>query len=63
MASFLGKQFIDIIEWNELRTPAVGILVPAATAVADAEETKTCIECGKSIPVRAKFCAQCGKPQ
>jgi membrane protease subunit (stomatin/prohibitin family) len=48
---------------SSLRTPVVGTLVPAATAVANAEETKFCIECGKSIPVRAKFCAACGKLQ
>jgi membrane protease subunit (stomatin/prohibitin family) len=43
--------------------PVVGTLVPTATAVANAEETKFCIECGKSIPARAKFCAVCGRPQ
>jgi hypothetical protein len=59
----IAKQYIDVIEWNALRQPAVGILVPNATAVANAEETRFCIECSKSIPARAKFCAACGKPQ
>jgi membrane protease subunit (stomatin/prohibitin family) len=40
---------------------------PAATApegpAAPAGETKFCLECGKSIPKRAKFCPECGGPQ
>jgi membrane protease subunit (stomatin/prohibitin family) len=46
---------------------AAGSVAPAvtATAVAPASsaDTKFCIECGQSIPQRAKFCAECGKPQ
>ncbi|MGD0669711.1 MAG: SPFH domain-containing protein [Bryobacteraceae bacterium] len=35
---------------------------PAASA-ATAAESKFCIECGQSMPTRAKFCPKCGKPQ
>jgi membrane protease subunit (stomatin/prohibitin family) len=35
---------------------------PASTAPATTD-TKFCIDCGQAIPARAKFCAECGKPQ
>ena len=35
---------------------------PPATDTA-AGATKFCIECGHAVPIRAKFCADCGKPQ
>jgi membrane protease subunit (stomatin/prohibitin family) len=35
----------------------------AATATADVSATKFCIACGHSIPGRAVFCPDCGKPQ
>ncbi|MGA2726397.1 MAG: SPFH domain-containing protein [Terracidiphilus sp.] len=34
-----------------------------STDVASAAGTRFCIECGKSIPGRAKFCPECGKAQ
>ncbi|MGD0732724.1 MAG: SPFH domain-containing protein [Terracidiphilus sp.] len=34
---------------------------PAATPAGGA--TKFCIDCGQSIPLTAKFCSKCGKPQ
>ncbi len=34
-----------------------------AAAPAPAAETKFCVECGKSIPKRAKFCPECGGAQ
>ena len=46
-----------------LRPPVVGTLVPTATAVASAEGTKFCIDCGKTIPLRARSCAECGRLQ
>ena len=42
-------------------TPADAASAPPAPATAEA--TKFCIACGKSIPQRAKFCAECGQPQ
>lgn len=36
---------------------------PAAPAGAPTAETKFCVECGKSIPRKAKFCPECGTPQ
>ena len=48
---------------SNLRAPVVGITVPSASPVATEEGTKFCIECGKSIPTRARFCAACGKAQ
>jgi membrane protease subunit (stomatin/prohibitin family) len=36
---------------------------PASAADTAAGATKFCIECGHAIPIRAKFCADCGKPQ
>lgn len=36
---------------------------PAAPPPAPAAETKFCVECGKSIPKRAKFCPECGGAQ
>jgi membrane protease subunit (stomatin/prohibitin family) len=35
----------------------------AAPAAAPAPDTKFCIACGTQISARAKFCAECGKPQ
>ena len=35
----------------------------AATTVAAAAGTKFCVDCGKSIPDRAKYCPECGKAQ
>ena len=36
---------------------------PATAPPAPAAETKFCVECGKSIPKRAKFCPECGGAQ
>jgi len=46
----------------QVATPvaAPAVAAPSASAAAD---TKFCIDCGKAIPVRAKFCAECGHPQ
>lgn len=38
--------------------PAAPVAAPAPAA-----ETKFCVECGKSIPRRAKFCPECGGAQ
>ncbi|MGA7110514.1 MAG: SPFH domain-containing protein [Terracidiphilus sp.] len=35
----------------------------AATTVSAAAGTKFCVDCGKSIPDRAKYCPECGKAQ
>ncbi len=43
--------------------PSAVFAPPATPAIATADGTKFCIDCGKSIPARAKFCAECGKPQ
>jgi membrane protease subunit (stomatin/prohibitin family) len=44
---------------------AAPVLLNASVASEDTEVegTKFCIECGQSIPQRAKFCAGCGRPQ
>ena len=48
----------------QAKTPATAPApAVAAPAPASAAGTKFCIECGKSIPDRAKFCPECGKPQ
>ncbi len=47
----------------KFRTPVVGTMIPAATAVATAPSSKFCRDCGQSIPARGKFCAECGMPQ
>ncbi|MFZ0746218.1 MAG: SPFH domain-containing protein [Terracidiphilus sp.] len=39
------------------KSPADAVASSAATG------TRFCIECGKTIPERAKFCPECGKPQ
>jgi membrane protease subunit (stomatin/prohibitin family) len=43
----------------------MGAMKAAAEAPAPAAgaESKFCIECGQSMPSRAKFCPKCGKPQ
>jgi membrane protease subunit (stomatin/prohibitin family) len=49
-----------------LKPQAVAPVAAAASAQpapAAAEATKFCIACGKQIPQRAKFCADCGQPQ
>jgi membrane protease subunit (stomatin/prohibitin family) len=38
--------------------PEVPVPAPAPAA-----ESKFCIDCGQSMPARAKFCPKCGKPQ
>ena|ERR1700680_259972 len=46
--------------------PSGGVAAPSATALEPAQpgaETKFCINCGKAIPKRAKFCAECGGAQ
>jgi membrane protease subunit (stomatin/prohibitin family) len=48
-------------ERSETRDPRISS-APAAAA-ADASATKFCIACGHSIPGRASFCPDCGKPQ
>jgi len=40
-------------------TPVAGKPEPAPPGT----ETKFCLECGKAIPKRAKFCPECGAPQ
>jgi membrane protease subunit (stomatin/prohibitin family) len=50
-----------------MRPPQGGEAAPAeqgqSTAPPPAGETKFCLECGKSIPKRAKFCPECGGAQ
>jgi membrane protease subunit (stomatin/prohibitin family) len=36
---------------------------PAGHATPPAAESKFCIHCGNAIPLRAKFCSDCGTPQ
>ena len=48
---------------SSLRTPVVGTMMPAPTAVATVEGTKYCMECGHAIPAKAKFCSECGQRQ
>jgi membrane protease subunit (stomatin/prohibitin family) len=35
----------------------------AASPAAASPDNKFCVSCGTSLPARAKFCAECGKPQ
>jgi len=46
-------------------TPAAAAPVtePPVAPVAPGVETKFCVECGKSIPKKAKFCPECGAAQ
>jgi len=44
-------------------TPAAPAPAPAEGGGAPAAATKFCINCGKSIPRKAKFCAECGSGQ
>ncbi|MEK7751643.1 MAG: SPFH domain-containing protein [Acidobacteriota bacterium] len=46
---------------GEAPSPAAAAPVPVATAPAG--DSKFCIECGKSMPARAKFCPGCGGAQ
>jgi membrane protease subunit (stomatin/prohibitin family) len=52
---------------SSLKQPAAGPIAVAATdeptAAVLTTGTKFCIDCGKSIPARAKFCGECGKAQ
>ncbi|MGO9437335.1 MAG: SPFH domain-containing protein [Terracidiphilus sp.] len=52
---------------SQARVASSGVPQPvAATSSTDATTaagTRFCIECGKSIPGRAKFCPECGKAQ
>jgi membrane protease subunit (stomatin/prohibitin family) len=43
--------------------PAAGPAAPPPVAAAAAGDTKFCIECGKPMPARAKFCPGCGGAQ
>jgi membrane protease subunit (stomatin/prohibitin family) len=50
--------------WNGgLQPIASSPSTDATTTVGTATSTRFCIECGKSIPGRAKFCPECGKAQ
>jgi membrane protease subunit (stomatin/prohibitin family) len=46
-------------------TPAPGALPPAgpSTPAAAGADVKFCLDCGKGIPKRAKFCPECGAQQ
>jgi membrane protease subunit (stomatin/prohibitin family) len=44
-------------------TPAGGAPAAGGTSAPPGQETKFCVECGKSIPRRAKFCPECGGAQ
>ncbi len=57
-----GAAVAQVLAAN-LRTPTVGTMTPTAAPIATDEGTKFCIECGKAIPARARFCAACGKEQ
>jgi len=46
-----------------LKSQAAAPVVAPTVQASAAEDTKFCIDCGKTIPVRAKFCAECGHPQ
>jgi membrane protease subunit (stomatin/prohibitin family) len=41
----------------------VAPVAPAAGGAGPAKETKFCIECGQSMPGKAKFCPNCGSAQ
>jgi membrane protease subunit (stomatin/prohibitin family) len=43
--------------------PAAPASAGGAAPAAPTGETKFCVECGKSIPRRAKFCPECGGAQ
>ena len=43
--------------------PPAGPAAPAPVAAAPAGDSKFCIECGKPMPARAKFCPGCGGAQ
>jgi membrane protease subunit (stomatin/prohibitin family) len=44
-------------------TAAVAEPVTAAATPSTSAGTKFCIDCGEAIPVRAKYCSECGKAQ
>lgn len=44
-------------------TPAAPVAPAAGGAAAPGKDTKFCIECGTSMPARAKFCPNCGGAQ
>lgn len=48
---------------KSVETPAATAGPETETAAAPATETKFCINCGKPIPKRAKFCSECGNAQ
>ena len=43
--------------------PAPAAAPPASPAAAAGPDSKFCIDCGKSMPKRAKFCPECGAAQ
>jgi sec-independent protein translocase protein TatA len=50
-------------EITKSETPAPAAPVAPVASVAPAETKATCKNCGKPIPVGAKFCAECGAAQ
>jgi len=48
---------------GQMPSPAAKPASTAAAAAGTATETKFCIECGKPMPERAKFCPACGQAQ
>ena len=55
----MGQAMMDAVK-KSTSGPGAGA-APAGGAAAT--DTKSCSECGKSIPRSAKFCPECGKPQ
>jgi membrane protease subunit (stomatin/prohibitin family) len=63
----MAQQMMNAMRPESSGGPQTTPVPPAATGgaapVAPTGETKFCVECGKSIPRRAKFCPECGGAQ
>ena len=64
--TFVAKQFIDDMEWDESR--ATGMKHSSNEDEDDvplpgSARQRYCVDCGQAIPNGAKFCPSCGREQ
>ena len=55
----IGQQMVNAMRPQTQPSPPA----PAAPEPSAAGETKFCLDCGKPIPKRSKFCPECGAAQ